>query len=243
MIPKIIHQIYWDFSGNNKPIPDKWIKYSKILKKNNPNWAYKLWNYESCLHLLKKYYPWFLETYNGYEYPIQKVDSIRPFILYHYGGIYFDMDFVCIKNISEYFNKKGIYILESSTRGLANGLMASSKKHPFWKIVIIEMMKHNKKKLYHIHHTFIMNTTGPYLITRCYKKYKKQNNDIYILSKNLFNPCDICSNKCKISKNVICYTITEKTWFKLDSKIVNYIYCNIKIIIFIIILILFILLL
>ena len=141
--------------------------------KNNPTWKYKLWNYESCLDLLKNHYPWFLKTYNEYKYPIQRADAIRPFILYHYGGIYFDMDFVCIKNISEYFNKKGVYICESSTTGLTNVFMGSTKNHPFWKNVIEEMMKNNKQKIYQTHHLYIIQSTGPNLITKCYKKYKK----------------------------------------------------------------------
>ena len=156
MIPNIIHQIYWYFSGNNKQMPNEWKEYSKTLKKNNPNWKYKLWNYESCLDLLKNHYPWFLKTYNEYKYPIQRADAIRPFILYHYGGIYFDMDFVCIKNISEYFNKKGVYICESSTTGLTNAFMGSTKNHPFWKNVIEEMMKNNKQKIYQTHHLYII---------------------------------------------------------------------------------------
>tara|TARA_B100001564_G_scaffold358294_1_gene376571 strand:+ start:183 stop:929 length:747 start_codon:yes stop_codon:yes gene_type:complete len=235
MIPKIIHQIYWDFSGNNKQMPNEWKEYSKTLKKNNPTWKYKLWNYESCLDLLKNHYPWFLKTYNEYKYPIQRADAIRPFILYHYGGIYFDMDFVCIKNISEYFNKKGVYICESSTTGVTNAFMGSTKNHPFWKNVIEEMMKNNKQKIYQTHHLYIIQSTGPNLITKCYKKYKKnyKNNDIYILPKKLFNACSVCEKKCKTTNKIYCYTVTSMSWNKLDSKIINFIFCNSKIIILI----------
>jgi mannosyltransferase OCH1-like enzyme len=38
------------------------------------------------------HYPWFLATFEGYTYPIQRADSIRYFVLYHYGGIYIDLD-------------------------------------------------------------------------------------------------------------------------------------------------------
>ena len=228
MIPKIIHQVYGIFQ-DNKPMPNEWKEYSKILKKIYPNWKYKLWNYESCLDLLKNHYPWFLKTYNEYKYPIQRADAIRPFILYHYGGIYFDMDFVCIKNISEYFNKNGVYICESAHFGLSNSLMASSKNHLFWKNVIEEMMKNNKQKIYQTHHLYIMQSTGPRLITTCYNNYK--NNDIYILPKKLFNPCSVCEKKCKITNKIYCYTSNSSSWHNLDSKIINFIFCNSKIII------------
>lgn len=37
-------------------------------------------------------YPWFLETFDSYPYPIQRADAIRYFVLHHFGGIYIDLD-------------------------------------------------------------------------------------------------------------------------------------------------------
>tara|TARA_Y100000385_G_scaffold289989_1_gene361332 strand:- start:802 stop:1494 length:693 start_codon:yes stop_codon:yes gene_type:complete len=230
MIPKIIHQIYWDFGGSNKPPPNEWIKYSKIIKNNHKNWKYILWNEESCFFLLKKYYPWFLKTYLDYQYPIQKADSIRPFILYHYGGIYFDMDFVCLKNIDNFFKKKGVYFLESSTtQGLTNSLMASSKRHPFWQKIIIDMIDNKKKKIYQNHHLYIMQSTGPYLITNSIKSYN--GSDLYILPKEIFNPCDICNKNCDNLHNdkIYCYTKNSKSWSKFDTNMLNNLYCLLQI--------------
>ena len=223
MIPKIIHQIYGIYK-DGKPIPNEWKKLSNILKNNHTNWKYKLWDDKSCLNLIKTYYPWFLETYNGYKYPIQKADAIRPFILYHEGGLYLDMDFTCIKNIDKFFKKQGVYLLESAHFGITNAFMASSKNHPFWKSVMEEQIKNKEQKFYQTPHLYIMQSTGPLLITNCVKKYK--NNDIYVLSKNIFNPCNVCGN-CK-SNNLYCYTLHSKSWNKLDSQIINYIYCNYK---------------
>ena len=229
MIPKIIHQVYWDFSGKNNAPPKEWLEYSKTIQKHNSNWEYKLWDYDSCINLLKKHYPWFLKPYNEYKHPIQRADAIRPFILYHYGGIYFDMDYICVKNITNFFKKYGIYILESAHFGLTNSLMASSKNHPFWKIVFTEMVKQKKKKFYQTHHLYIMQSTGPSLITNCYNIYKKEhikNNDIYLIPKELFNPCNVCEKNCKITKKIYCYTINASSWHKLDSKIMNFFFCH-----------------
>lgn len=41
---------------------------------------------------IEVYYPDFLGTYDGYAYPVQRVDSVKYFILRHYGGIYIDLD-------------------------------------------------------------------------------------------------------------------------------------------------------
>jgi hypothetical protein len=45
---------------------------------------------------IETYYPWFLSTYDGYRYPVQRVDTVRYFILRHYGGIYLDLDNVSL---------------------------------------------------------------------------------------------------------------------------------------------------
>jgi inositol phosphorylceramide mannosyltransferase catalytic subunit len=33
-----------------------------------------------------------LETFDGYQFPIQRADAIRYFVLAYYGGIYIDLD-------------------------------------------------------------------------------------------------------------------------------------------------------
>lgn len=45
-------------------------------------------------------YPWFLETFDTYRFPIQRADAIRYFILAHYGGVYIDLDDVREKSLS-----------------------------------------------------------------------------------------------------------------------------------------------
>ena len=97
MVPRIIHQIYWDFSGNNNPPPAEWKANQETWKKNHPNWKYMYWSDEDNLNLIKNHYPWFLNTFISYPHNIQRADAIRPFILYHYGGLYADMDNVCLK--------------------------------------------------------------------------------------------------------------------------------------------------
>jgi mannosyltransferase OCH1-like enzyme len=47
---------------------------------------------------IAKEYPWFLSTYDGYAFPIQRVDTVRYFILRHYGGIYLDLDNVSLRS-------------------------------------------------------------------------------------------------------------------------------------------------
>lgn len=162
------------------------------------------------------------------------------------------MDFVCLKSINKIFKEgNGVYIGKSSHFGLTNAFMASSKKHPFWKIVMKEMIKNKNRKIYQTHHMYIMQSTGPYIITKSYYKYLDQiritnkleaqkerkantvnslEGKIYILPTKLFNPCSVCNKSCNIKKNVYCYTEHDSSWIKLDTKIFNFFYCYFNII-------------
>ncbi len=51
-----------------------------------------MWNSTSSRAFLESEYPWFLPTYDGYDFPIQRVDTMKYFLLRHYGGVYLDMD-------------------------------------------------------------------------------------------------------------------------------------------------------
>jgi len=192
-IPKLIHQIYWDFSGNNKPPSTKWQKFSKSWKQKFPDWKYILWNEKTCQNLLKIYYPWFLSKYNSYTLPIQKTDVIRPFILYHYGGMYVDMDYECFYNFETYLtdNPSPIYIVEETgflPVLFQNSLMISIKVHPFWIEVIKEFNK-GPTLLTKILPSglCVLYSTGPLLLQNVYNQTKAKS-DIFILPKKQFNP-------------------------------------------------------
>lgn len=236
MIPHIIHQIYWDFSGNNKSIPKEWEEGQYSWKKIHPDWKYKLWNDKDCLELLTNYYKWFLPIYNNYKYEIQRCDSIRPFILYHYGGLYADMDTLCVKSFNNILIEDGIYILENwDGKIYNNGLMASSKNHDFWKIVMEDMIHNKDKKWYQFYQQYILQSTGPKLLNKSLEKYTK--NDKHMLQKETFNKCgDMCNTSCDISDNrgVYVFSIDGKSWWNSIDHLFNIIRCKHKLILIII---------
>lgn len=56
---------------------------------------FQLWTEKESREFIEREYPWFLNTYDGYRYPVQRVDTVRYFLMQHYGGIYMDLDNVC----------------------------------------------------------------------------------------------------------------------------------------------------
>lgn len=106
VIPKIIHQTYI-----NESIPAQWVEPQQSCINLHPDYEYmvvtplsyvssilfqangsQLWTNEKSREFIATEYPWFLETYDGYPYPIQRADSIRYFVLAYYGGTYIDLD-------------------------------------------------------------------------------------------------------------------------------------------------------
>ena len=58
----------------------------------HPGWEQRLSIDEDNRHFISEHYDWFLETYDGYAYNIERADAVRCFILLHYGGVYIDLD-------------------------------------------------------------------------------------------------------------------------------------------------------
>lgn len=52
----------------------------------------QLWTDAGSREFIATEYPWFLDSFDNYDYPIQRADAIRYFVLAHFGGIYIDLD-------------------------------------------------------------------------------------------------------------------------------------------------------
>ena len=96
LIPRIIHQVFhnWGQPGNNT-LPADWQEVRQTCIDLNPDFDVKLWTEELSWDFIAKEYPWFLNTYEGYHFKVQRVDAVRYFLMLHYGGIYMDLDNVC----------------------------------------------------------------------------------------------------------------------------------------------------
>ena len=42
-------------------------------------------------------FPKYLGLYDGYDTHIKRVDAVRYFLLYRYGGVYMDLDMTCLR--------------------------------------------------------------------------------------------------------------------------------------------------
>lgn len=161
-IPPIIHFIWYKDLYNKHldvtTIPHEGSEAPKLCTEHNPGFTVNLWNATAGRELLENHYPWFLPTYDGYRYPIQRVDAIKYFILYHYGGVYLDLDISCRKNLSPLIDVPA-WFPRAQPLGVNNDAMASRAGHPLmWKMC--DSLRRRDKNLIFPWVT-IFWTTGP----------------------------------------------------------------------------------
>lgn len=182
-IPKILHQTA---PADKNKWPDVWKKCQQTWFDKFPSseYQYIMWTDEMIDFFMKKYYKWFYDdTFKNYQKNIQKVDIIRYFILYTFGGIYADMDYECINNFFSTLINGKVNIVESPFKhneNLHNCLMASPPGHPFWLTVF-------KQARIHKHNPSIISSTGPRLIDVSFDDYPNKE-DINIMPISKYNP-------------------------------------------------------
>jgi len=130
-IPKIIHQTAPEDRGT---WPDVWGRYQVTWQTKHPDFQYVLWTDEDLDRFMKTEYPEYYDVYRAYDVHIKRVDVARYFILYHFGGIYADMDTECVRRFYDRLPPGKVSVAESSWPGekYQNALMASPKGHPLW---------------------------------------------------------------------------------------------------------------
>lgn len=173
-IPKIIHNIWYKWKAD-KP-SDLMQKMSKHCKEVYPGYTFKMWDEVSGRDLIVKDFPWFLKTYDAYDVTIKRIDSIRYFILLKEGGIYMDMDTICISNLEPLLKDGqavfGYQLENKDSAGSINiGVMASPPGHPLFENIIYALPGTVNKK--------VVAATGPEFVTEIIKKYS--GNDVTVV--------------------------------------------------------------
>ena len=235
VLPKIVHNIW--IQGYDNLTNDVKENHNKI-RQFNPDWKFIIWNDEMISNLLMKY----TAIYNIYKNVSDlkgiinnnatKSDIARYIIMKEYGGLYYDLDFVCSASFNQLFsndnNNNTIYIASSKIDFLdyvypfikpkyCACFMAFPKQHPIWDLVIHK----------------IINATSKYQIGEALDRTLQENNNKYniILLDKINGPYSCI-------KNGICITPVESSWNPIRNimKCINCNYKQIFLILFIILL-------
>lgn len=206
-IPKIIHQTAPSDTSKWKPV---WFKCQESWKNLHPDFEYMFWSDEDLDYFMRTKYPEYYDMFISYDVNIKRFDAARYFILYHYGGIYADMDYLCQQRFFEELPDDKVSIAMSrvaNDEGYQNALMISPKGHPYWERVFKQLEKNKNKK-------DVLECTGPKVISRTVSDY-----EINALSTDEFNPFfnhwNDSPDNYKYAKAIHIHTYS---WYEDDKK-------------------------
>ena len=220
MIPKIIH--YCWFGG--KPLPKSAEKCIASWKKYLPGYEVKRWD-ESNFDV--NAIPYTREAYAACKYAFVS-DYARFWILYHYGGVYFDTDVEVIRPIDDIINRGGFLGVESNRNGIYTvnpGLGFAATQGT---AVIGEMM--NLYSTFHFINTDgaldlknIVEITTEYLSARGLRNTDEiqQCCGFTIYPKDYFCPIDYDTRELKITENTRTIHHYAESWVPRSTRFKN----------------------
>lgn len=141
-IPPIIHFIWFrDLYHEHldvSEIPHIGSKAPDLCLAHNPEYQIITWNETAARTLIAEHYSWLLPLYDGYRYPIQRIDAFKYVVLWHYGGVYMDLDIACRRPLNPLLPFSAWYP-KASPFGVNNDLMASRARHPFVRYMLEQL--------------------------------------------------------------------------------------------------------
>jgi inositol phosphorylceramide mannosyltransferase catalytic subunit len=234
-IVNIYHQIWFQGESN---IPEKYEKFYKSCMKINSNYKRIIWDSETIKDLIKNNYPEYLNFYEKLPLMVQKIDFAKYVILYHYGGVYIDMDVKCLKNIDDLKKKfpdadfivselpmnkielKSIKLINNLNKRVKkmkrnklinNGIILSKKKLDFLLILIEEIINNfYYKHNKNLRDIYIFVTTGPIIFTNVILNYKGISN-IKVIDNKYMEPCTVLMKKCDFTDSYFHHE-HQRTW-------------------------------
>lgn len=191
-IPRYIHQI-WISSIEKKSIYKRFEQAANTCQEFHQNYNYTLWTHDKLLHWLREEYPWFVEIYTNYRYDMQRIDAMKYFLLFHYGGMYIDLDVKCnaddlLKKMipNDRRNDEPDVILHMGTEGIAanTDIMAAKRYHPIFKLAIEQLRQANR--WFYLYHLSIILSAGPTFFYGIFRQYPWKERIYFIPNDELY---------------------------------------------------------
>lgn len=225
MIPKVIHYCWF---GRN-PLPESAIKCINSWKKFFPDYEIKEWNEDNFdVNII----PYTQEAYSVKKYAFVS-DYARFWILYKYGGLYFDTDVEVIKSMDDIIERgpfMGIEVgatSESKTPLVAPGLGLGVNPGLGLYREILDYYKelHFLDAEGNLNQVTVVTHTTNVLI-----RYGLKNTNqiqevagVWIYPRDYFNPLNDNTAQLKITSNTRSIHWYTKTWEKKRNPIVSWV--------------------
>ena len=204
-IPK--HIIQTGRCRNISPLAKVAVTNLKLL---HPDWDYTFFDDEGVSRFIATEFPRFKPVFDRFEHHIQRLDFFRYLAVYRFGGFYFDLDVLLSEDLSKLLDEQCVFPFEELTLNsflrrhgmdweIGNYAFGAAPAHPFLEVVIencvkaqrdrrwVKVMMAGIPRMFHADF-YVLNTTGPGLISRTFAENPKIADSITILFPE--NVCD-----------------------------------------------------
>lgn len=146
-LPRRVHQVWFDFGRSMDDDHHRIMKWN-ISKMLAASIDHTVWDLPNAFEFVETHYPFYTSFMRKkMKYEIVKCDFFRYLIMYHFGGVYMDLDFVIVndvRNLFDHFDNKDVVLFEewfnsanfnnwtSSEGSLHNGFLLSKPRNDFW---------------------------------------------------------------------------------------------------------------
>lgn len=218
MIPKVIHYCWF---GRNS-LPESAVKCIDSWRKFFPDYEIREWNEDNFdINII----PYTAEAYSVKKYAFVS-DYARFWILYHYGGLYFDTDVEVIKPMEDIIQRGPFMGIEVEGKDgdfplVAPGLgLGVEKGHPIYKKIIdyydrlhyIDSDGNPINITVVLHSTKILKNFGLRPINQL-----QEVGGIWIYPRDFFNPLNDNTGKLTITSNTRSIHWFSKSWLPKDN--------------------------
>jgi mannosyltransferase OCH1-like enzyme len=206
MIPKIIH--YCWLSGD--PVPANYQKCMASWKEKLTGYEFMFWDFarfdiDSSL--------WVKQAFEAKKYA-SAADYIRLYAVYHFGGIYLDMDVEVVKAFDGLLNAACMFARENeTTNAIEAGCFGAEKGHPFIK----RCLDHFNGREFHTDAIAISKYTLPTTMEVIYNN--AFNTKIPLYSPDYFTAKSFDTGIIHITQNTYAIHHFEGSWVpRVDNK-------------------------
>jgi glycosyltransferase involved in cell wall biosynthesis len=176
----------------------------------NPDYEYLFFDEERVQAFMDQELPQHRAVFDAFKFPIQRYDFFRYLAVYRYGGFYFDLDVMLASGLSDLLKFGCVFSFEGLTLSkylrnhlrmdwqIGNYAFGAAAGHPFLNAIIencvraqkdtswVEPMMRGFPPLFSSEY-FILNTTGPGLISRTLAENTEAAKTVTVLF-----PDDVC---------------------------------------------------
>ena len=162
-IPRILHQTW-----KTEHVPARWREARRSWLAAHPGWEHRFWTDEDLDRLVRSRAPGFYPLWRAYPWDIQRVDSARYLMLHEIGGVYADLDLICLKPLDDLLGHD-LVLARTRPLGLTNALMMSRPGHPLMKSAVERLPDAFERwqRTLLPRHFRVLLTTGPLFISGC----------------------------------------------------------------------------